>query len=293
MIALRADDELRAPAPGWFHLLVAADHLVAQGDVIGELEILGRTVRITAPAIRGLVKLPPGPSLARRAVAYGDVLMRVATDVSIGAVDPLHASGAAVTSGAHGLVFRAPTSGRFYGRPTPDKPPFVQAGAELASGTTVCLLEVMKTFHRVTYGGNDVPPRARVRDILVAEGADVNQGDALLALEPIRVTRLAPLAVLSAALVAACEKLPDRPDETTFRAMDDYEKCRVTASRAIMCTDELLAAQLRALTGSDGTAGVAELVEQDLAKDRQLPKQERTQNWDARNAIDKRLHVTR
>jgi multidrug efflux pump subunit AcrA (membrane-fusion protein) len=35
----------------------------------------------------------------------------------------------------------------------------------------------------VTYGGSDVPPRARVRELLVADGADVNQGDALLALD--------------------------------------------------------------------------------------------------------------
>src|SRR6185503_18540737 len=71
--ALLSGDEVRAPAPGWFHLLVAVDHLVQQGDVIGELEILGRTVRITAPAIRGLVVIPPGPALARRPVSYGDV----------------------------------------------------------------------------------------------------------------------------------------------------------------------------------------------------------------------------
>ena len=177
------DNEVLAPAPGWFHLLIAADHLVTQGDVIGELEILGRTIRITAPAVRGLVQLPPGPALARRAVSYGDVLFRVATDVSIGAVEV-----GGTTSAAHaaqGLVFRAPTSGRFYGRPTPDKPAFVQAGAELATGATVCLLEVMKTFHRVTYAGDDVPPRARVREVLVVDGADVNQGDPLLALEPI------------------------------------------------------------------------------------------------------------
>jgi acetyl-CoA carboxylase biotin carboxyl carrier protein len=182
MIALVSGDEVRAPAPGWFHLLVAADHLVTQGDTIGELEILGRSIRIIAPAVRGLVKLPPGPALARRAVSYGDVLFRIATDVAIGAVDAGRADAA---RSAQGLVFRAPTSGRFYGRPGPDKPAFVQAGAELATGATVCLLEVMKTFHRVTYGGHDVPPRARVRDVLVADGADVNQGDALLALEPI------------------------------------------------------------------------------------------------------------
>ena len=126
MIALVSDNEVLAPAPGWFHLLIAADHLVTQGDVIGELEILGRTIRITAPAVRGLVQLPAGPALARRAVSYGDVLFRVATDVSIDAVDVDSPTSAARAS--QGLVFRAPTSGRFYGRPTPDKPAFVQAG---------------------------------------------------------------------------------------------------------------------------------------------------------------------
>jgi len=82
-----------------------------------------------------------------------------------------------------GLVFRAPTSGRFYGRPTPEKPAFVTVGAELTIGTTVCLLEVMKTFNRVTYGGAGLPERAVVVAILVADGADVTAGDPLLALE--------------------------------------------------------------------------------------------------------------
>jgi acetyl-CoA carboxylase biotin carboxyl carrier protein len=178
--ALLSGDELRAPAPGYFRLLVASEHLIAPGDVIGELEVLGRLTRITAPRVRGLVKLPPGPPLARRPVAYGDVLVRVSAEVALGA---LAGDSPADTSTAHGLVFRAPTSGRFYGRPGPDKPAFVSAGAELAPGATVCLLEVMKTFHRVTYGGPDVPPAARVREVLVADGDDVNQGDPLLALE--------------------------------------------------------------------------------------------------------------
>lgn len=182
--ALTSGDEVRAPAPGWFHLLVAPDHLIAPGDVIGELEILGRTVRITAPRVHGIVKLATkAPALARRPVNYGEVLFRIATDVAIGA----STSGAGSTAQATdaGLVFRAPTSGRFYGRPTPDKPAFVEAGRELTAGTTICLLEVMKTFHRVTYGGADVPARAKVRDVLVQDGADVNQGDPLLALDPI------------------------------------------------------------------------------------------------------------
>jgi acetyl-CoA carboxylase biotin carboxyl carrier protein len=180
--AIVVGDELRAPQPGFFRLGVHADHLVVPGDIIGELEILGRTVPVVATKLRGLIQLPPGPVLARRPVSYGDVLVRVSADVALGALGTQSAN-AAATATTHGLVFRAPTSGRFYGRPTPDKPAFVTPGAEVATGTTVCLLEVMKTFHRVTYGGADVPARARVKNVLVADGADVNAGDPLLALE--------------------------------------------------------------------------------------------------------------
>ena len=162
--ALTSGDEVRAPAPGWFHLLVAADHLIAPGDIIGELEVLGRAIHITAPRIHGLVKLATqGPALARRPVSYGDVLFRIATDVAIGAAS---SADTAIGSATHGLVFRAPTSGRFYGRPTPDKPAFIEPGRELTTRTTLCLLEMMKTFHRVTYGGADVPARAKVREVL-------------------------------------------------------------------------------------------------------------------------------
>jgi acetyl-CoA carboxylase biotin carboxyl carrier protein len=174
--ALLVDDELRAPQPGWFHCTVAADHLVVTGDVIGELDVLGRITPIVAPRVRGLAVLVATGD-ARRAVGYGDVLLRVvagtlAAAAEAAAVDPAHAIA--------GLVFRAPTSGRYYSRSSPDKPAFVSVGSELAPGATVCLLEVMKTFNRVTYAG----ARVRVTELLVADGADVNAGDPLLALEP-------------------------------------------------------------------------------------------------------------
>jgi acetyl-CoA carboxylase biotin carboxyl carrier protein len=175
LVALISGDELRAPAPGWFRRRVAADHLVAPGDVIGELEILGRVVEIVAPNVRGLAKLAP-ESAARRAVGHGELLLHVVAGGTIGAAI---ATEAAPRTADHGLVFRAPTSGRYYGRPTPDKPAFVELGAELHPGSTICLLEVMKTFNRVTYHGAP----ARVKEVLVADGADVNSGDPLLALE--------------------------------------------------------------------------------------------------------------
>jgi 3-methylcrotonyl-CoA carboxylase beta subunit len=77
-------------------------------------------------------------------------------------------------------VFRASSSGRYYARPAPDKPPFVQVGDEVGAGQTVAILEVMKSFHRLQYAG----PRARVTAILPADGDDLERGAVILELEP-------------------------------------------------------------------------------------------------------------
>ena len=171
--------ELVSPAPGLFRIAVRAGDLVRPGAVLGELEILGQLVRVVAPdGVRGAVASVCGEGLARPAVDFGAVLVTV--DPRALAAEPAaEPAPSPAAAAAAGRVFRAPTSGRFYGRPAPDKPPFVAAGDELQPGTTICLLEVMKTFHRVTYAGEP----ARVREVLVADGADVNAGDALLALE--------------------------------------------------------------------------------------------------------------
>ena len=182
--AARATVLLRAPAPGLFAPSIARGDLVAPGSSIGELVVLGRASALIVPAAA-----PAGIALAlllRTAVhpvGYGDVLVELDPSLSLAARATGAAGTAAVAASVDGLVFPAPTSGRFYVRPGPDKPPFVAEGTELAAGTTICLLEVMKTFHRVTYGGPGLPTTARVRRVLVADGADVNAGDPLLALE--------------------------------------------------------------------------------------------------------------
>ncbi|HEY4239428.1 MAG TPA: biotin/lipoyl-containing protein [Kofleriaceae bacterium] len=164
---------LRAPKPGVFRPRNAR---IVPGAVVGELVVLGSTWLVIAPP-GSASGVAADDAAGPRAVGYGDALVTIDTAAG-GAV----AAAAPVAAAAAGLVFRAPTSGRFYTRPTPDKPAFVEAGTELTAGATVCLLEVMKTFHRVTYGGADVPARARVVAVLVADGADVNAGDALLSL---------------------------------------------------------------------------------------------------------------
>ena len=49
-------------------------------------------------------------------------------------------------AGASGPVVLAPQSGRFYHRPSPGEPAFVEVGGELSPGAPIGLIEVMKTF---------------------------------------------------------------------------------------------------------------------------------------------------
>jgi acetyl-CoA carboxylase biotin carboxyl carrier protein len=183
---------LNSPCPGWFSALVKPTTWSIPGQPVGSLEVLGRAhLLVVPPGVAGaaerivFVGEPAGDSLAARAVSYRAPIVLI---------DPLRLHGAGTSdqapplgddgaSPATGLVFRAPTGGRFYGRSAPDKPPFVVPGAQLTQGATICLLEVMKTFSRVTYGGSGLPDTARVVRVLVAEGADVHAGEPLLELE--------------------------------------------------------------------------------------------------------------
>ncbi|MBL0215202.1 MAG: hypothetical protein IPQ07_15100 [Myxococcales bacterium] len=173
--------ELLAPAPGMFRTAVHVGDVVRPGEVLGALEVLGQVIELVAPQVGGAVVALREPHLARTAVEHGAVLVTLDPRASASTAAAVTTEAASL---ALGLVFRAPTSGRFYGRSAPDKPVFVTVGDELVPGATVCLLEVMKTFHRVTYGGANLPERARVRELLVSDGADVTAGDPLLALEP-------------------------------------------------------------------------------------------------------------
>jgi acetyl-CoA carboxylase biotin carboxyl carrier protein len=169
---------LGSPAVGWFRPSVARGDLVRAGGSIGELAVLGRSSQVLAA--HGGIAVDVGEA---RGVGYGEVL--VVVDPSLAASGDVAATvtTAAVSTVDGGLVFVAPTSGRFYGRPGPGKPPFVSVGDVIAAGHTICMLEVMKTFDRVTYGGAGVPARARVVEVLVADETDVEVGTPLLRIE--------------------------------------------------------------------------------------------------------------
>ncbi len=55
----------------------------------------------------------------------------------------------------------------------------------IQAGSTLGLVEVMKTFTHLAYApGSELPPRGRIVRVLVADGTEVNEGTPLLDLEP-------------------------------------------------------------------------------------------------------------
>ncbi len=195
LIALSHEDgdrlELRAPAVGFWRGGPTAGALVKPGDGLGEFEILGVLHRLEAPADAWGLVLPAtedtalGDDRARRPLAHGQCMLVLdrSAELAAGVAEVGSRPTQSAASDAGELVFRAPTSGRFYSRPGPDKPPFVAVGDSIEIGTTICLLEVMKTFNRVTYGGDGLPERARVTAIVPAEEDDLAAGDIILRLE--------------------------------------------------------------------------------------------------------------
>ena len=185
----RRDDgklELLAPGVGLYREVPERGSLVVPSGRVGRLEVLGQLYVLVAPeGAHGLV-LQQGPNpdgRARRPVGHGDVLMVL--DPDVGRADAAHEAEVEASQQRDGAFFRAPSGGRFYARPAPDKPPFVEVGDEILTGHTVAVLEVMKTFNRIQYGGAGLPDPARVVRIVPADGDDLGSGDPILEVEPV------------------------------------------------------------------------------------------------------------
>ncbi len=187
VIAILRPAEGDAPArlcsPGVGLFRAAADAtLVRPGVVVGELEVLGRLSLVVAPeGAHGLTRDPADGKIAKRAVGYLDTLVVLDTDM----VAEEAAASAAASATSSGTVFRSPTSGRYYERPSPDAEPFVKVGDVISRGQTVALLEVMKTFNRVQYGDASLPERAKILRIVPKDEEDLASGDPILELEAV------------------------------------------------------------------------------------------------------------
>ena len=174
---------LESPTVGLYREAPRTGSLVTADTPIGQLEILGVLHHLLAPAGAAGVVLPPESAtrLARRPVGHGDLLVALDPEAATAIAGVASSTLAAAQTGK--LVFRAPTAGRWYTRPGPGKPALIEVGTEVRVGQAVGLIEVMKTFSRLHYTGEGLPPQARVKAILVKDEEDVAAGDALFEVE--------------------------------------------------------------------------------------------------------------
>ncbi len=154
------------------------------GSLAGILKRLNSLYHLRIPdGVAGFVFSVEQDDIANP-VAYREPLFELVAgqDAGVGIHDkltPRKRSGADADMPAGTMAFASPTDGIFYRRPSPDAPPFVVEGDEVSPGDVLGLIEVMKSFNQIRFGGVDVPARARIVRILVEDGAEVRTGQPL------------------------------------------------------------------------------------------------------------------
>jgi len=79
-----------------------------------------------------------------------------------------------------GLVaVTSPMVGTFYRAPSPDAALFVEVGARVAAGDTVCIIEAMKLMNEI-----EAEVAGVIKDILVKNGEPVEYGQTLFLIDP-------------------------------------------------------------------------------------------------------------
>jgi acetyl-CoA carboxylase biotin carboxyl carrier protein len=158
---------------------------VGPGSRIGSVRRLGR--RFDLVLEDGPVGRVAGGRSARVVpVAYGDVLFRIVAIAGAAAAVSVAGERAGRSGSPAGdtHAMAAPSDGVFYRRPSPDAAPFVEVGSTVSSGEAIGLVEVMKTFNQILYGGPGLPERATVVAIERDDGAEVRAGDTLIVVRP-------------------------------------------------------------------------------------------------------------
>lgn len=190
LVALATDgsEGKRLCAPGvgrYLHAPPVGTH-VAPGAPAGCLRVLRRTFDLVVPAGGGGVVREVLVSGRIPVVEYGQPLLVLGLTAEGLTTDPgaeaEAQAGEALPEGA--LAVRAPTDGIFYRRPSPDQPEYVAEGEVISRGKVLGLVEVMKCFNQIAYGGEALPERARVTRILPEDGDEVRSGQILFVVEP-------------------------------------------------------------------------------------------------------------
>jgi len=168
---------VRAPAVG------VLDRVPELGDYqnpmagFAVLTVLGRQHTLLLPrnvggrVIEQLVKGMHVP------VEYNQPLFRLKVGSDDGDRSDLATGGAVQAQQASDLIaVPSPSDGIFYRRAGPDSPAYVDVGSKVTTGTVLGLVEVMKCFNKIVYGGPGFPERGTVVQVHAGDAAEVTFG---------------------------------------------------------------------------------------------------------------------
>ena len=181
------DPELRvlaSPVVGVVDGAPRAGAFLNPGDRLVTVAILQRRYALRLPReVQGRIVEVLVPDAAT-AVAWDQPLARLdprAAACGAGVAAAVGAAGAArdEAGGAGLVVVPAPSEGIFYRRSSPDAPVYVEIGSRVTTGTVLGLVEVMKCFNQIAYGGPGLPEQGEIVKILADDSAEVEFGQAL------------------------------------------------------------------------------------------------------------------
>ena len=134
-----------------------------------EISRAGTRIRISKTA-------PPAAVAASAAIAAPPAAVAAAPQAAAPAEAP------AVPAVASNLTdVKSPMVGTFYRAPAPEAPAYVEVGAHVSTGQTLCILEAMKLMNELESEMDGI-----VREVLVDNGEPVEYGQVLFRIEPSR-----------------------------------------------------------------------------------------------------------
>jgi acetyl-CoA carboxylase biotin carboxyl carrier protein len=104
---------------------------------------------------------------------------QVAAPAPAAALAPAAAPAPAAESKGNLIEVKSPMIGTFYRSSSPDKPAFVEVGASIKAGDTVCIIEAMKLFNEI-----ESEVSGKIVKVLVNDSTPVEYDQPLFLVEP-------------------------------------------------------------------------------------------------------------
>jgi acetyl-CoA carboxylase biotin carboxyl carrier protein len=142
--------------------------LVAESG-IAELEVTEGEDKVRIVKHAATLSAPPAPAAT---------VIAAAPAASTPAALAAEAAAAAEAEEAAGHVVKSPMVGTFYRSPSPGAPAFIEQGAVVKAGDTLCIIEAMKLLNEI-----EADVGGTVKKILVENGQPVEYGQPLFIIE--------------------------------------------------------------------------------------------------------------